>query len=271
MGLVKDLLHWLLKYLSVRNIRDLFDNRFTSVWRYWGLQRFSNPVHLMKTSSWQGKEIWSMISTLAPNCPPILDCIKDDGKAPPATASDGMVVGAVLALCEFTLLGSKQKHSDISLTALDDALKRFYKKKGAFGDQKTVKSVKAKVNKQLGRESHQLGERKNHIIYSAIEVQVYRAQKVTTSKCSQFKVRLNKAGQEQQNGLRLNARGQSSDRTAKSIRWLLYYASFWISYSNIMSDNYSKESGLRQSVTEAHSSITLLKWRLLPKKMFTGS
>jgi len=31
LGLVKDLLHWLLKYLKARNVKDQFDNRFTSL------------------------------------------------------------------------------------------------------------------------------------------------------------------------------------------------------------------------------------------------
>jgi hypothetical protein len=31
LGLVKDLLHWLLKYLEARNLKDQFDNRFTLV------------------------------------------------------------------------------------------------------------------------------------------------------------------------------------------------------------------------------------------------
>jgi len=37
LGLVKDLLHWLLKYLKARNVKDQFDNQFTSVPRYPGL------------------------------------------------------------------------------------------------------------------------------------------------------------------------------------------------------------------------------------------
>ena len=43
-----------------------------------------------------------------------------------------MVMGALQALCEFSLLVSQQCHSDLSLTAMDDVLKRLYKKKGAF-------------------------------------------------------------------------------------------------------------------------------------------
>jgi len=73
-----------------------------------------------------------MIRTLSVNCAPIPDCSKDDGKTAAETASDGMVMGAVRALCEFSLLVSQQNHSDLSLTAQDNALKQFYKKKGAF-------------------------------------------------------------------------------------------------------------------------------------------
>jgi hypothetical protein len=41
LGLVKDLLHWLLKYLKVKNVKDQFDSRFTSLPRNPGLQHFS--------------------------------------------------------------------------------------------------------------------------------------------------------------------------------------------------------------------------------------
>jgi len=68
-----------------------------------------------------------MIRTLALNCAPILVCSKDDGKTALETTSDEMVMGAVRALCEFSLLVSQQNHSDLSLAALDDALKRFHK------------------------------------------------------------------------------------------------------------------------------------------------
>jgi len=132
LGLVKDLLHWLLKYLKARNVKDQFDNQFTSVPRYPGLQCFSKPFDSTKSGSWQGKEIRGMIRTLAVNCAPILDCSKDDGNTPAETASYEIVMGAAQALCEFSLLVSQQNHSDLSFTALDDALKRFYKKKGAL-------------------------------------------------------------------------------------------------------------------------------------------
>jgi hypothetical protein len=73
-----------------------------------------------------------MIRTLAVSCDPILDCFKDDGNTAAVNASDEMVMGAVLASCEFSLLVSQQNHSDLSLTALDNALKQFYPEEGIF-------------------------------------------------------------------------------------------------------------------------------------------
>jgi len=77
----------------------------------------------MKSGSWQGKEIWGIIRTLAVNCAPILDCSQDAGKTGVETASDEMVMGALRALCEFSLLVSQRNHSDLTLAAVDDALK----------------------------------------------------------------------------------------------------------------------------------------------------
>jgi len=136
-----------------------------------------------------------MIWTLAVNCTPILDCSKDDRKTVAEEASDAMVMGAVRALCEFSLLVSQHNHSDLSLKALDDALKRFYRKKGIFGEQKMLKSVKAKVDDLLAMESHQLRKQKIHKIRAAMEALVYGAEKISTTKCRHFQVRLNRARQ----------------------------------------------------------------------------
>jgi len=195
LGLVKDLLHWLLKYLNARNVKDQFDNRFTSVPWYPDLQRNSIPFDSMKSSSWQGKEIWGMIRTLSVNCAPILDHCKDDRKTAAEIASDEMVIRAVWGLCEFSLLVSQQNHSDLSLTALDDALKQFYKKKGVIREQTMSKFAKGKGDEQLATESYQLREHKIHKIRAAMDVQVYGAEKVATSKHQQFQVRLNRGWQ----------------------------------------------------------------------------
>ena len=145
----------------------------------------------MTSSCWQGKEIWGMIRTLAVNCTPNLDCSMDDRKTPAEKASDEMVMGAVWVLCEFSLVVSQQNHSDQSLTVLDNALKQFYKKTGAFREQKMSKSAKATVNEPLATESYQLCERKIYKIHAAMEVLVYAAEKITTSEPRQFQVHLN--------------------------------------------------------------------------------
>jgi len=50
LGLVKDLLHWLIKHLKTRNVKDQFDNWFTSVPRYPSLQQFSKSSDSMKAA-----------------------------------------------------------------------------------------------------------------------------------------------------------------------------------------------------------------------------
>jgi len=67
-----------------------------------------------------------------------------------------MVIGAMQALCEFSLLASQQNHSDLSLTVLDNALIQLYPKMGAIREQNMSKSAKAKVDEQLAMESHPL-------------------------------------------------------------------------------------------------------------------
>jgi hypothetical protein len=114
----------------------------------------------LQSGTWQGKEISGMIRTLVVNCAAILVCSTDDTKTAAETASDEMVMGAVRALCEFSLLVSQQNHSDLFLKALDDALKRFYHKKGISREQQMSKSAKATLDDLLAKDYHQLCEQK---------------------------------------------------------------------------------------------------------------
>jgi hypothetical protein len=70
-----------------------------------------------------------MIRALAVNSALILDSTKNDAETEAETSSDEMVMGAVQALCEVSVLISHQNHSDQYLTALDDSLKRFHKRR----------------------------------------------------------------------------------------------------------------------------------------------
>jgi hypothetical protein len=136
----------------------------------------------LKSGCWQGKNIRGMIRRVAVNCHEILDCFQDAGTTAAETALDEMVMGAVQALCEFSLLVSQQNDSFLSLTGPDNAMQRCYKKKAAFRDQKISKSAKAKVDQLLAKDSHHLQEQKIHKICAAMEVQLYGAEKVTASR-----------------------------------------------------------------------------------------
>jgi hypothetical protein len=127
LGLVKDLLHWLLQYLKARNVKNQFHNQFTSVPQYPDLKCFFTQFDSIKLGSWQRTEVRGMIRTLAVNCAPVVHRTQVAKKTAAETASDEMVMGAVWALCEFSLLVSQQNHSNLSLTALGNALKRLYK------------------------------------------------------------------------------------------------------------------------------------------------
>jgi len=123
LGLVKDLLHGLFKYLKSRDVNDQFDTRFSSVPSYPGLQRFSKPFDLLKSSYWQGNGMQGVIRILGVNCSPFLECFGYDANTAAEPGSDEMVMRAVWSLCEFSQLVSQQNHSDLSLTALEDSLK----------------------------------------------------------------------------------------------------------------------------------------------------
>ena len=268
LGLVKDLLYWRFKCLKARYVKNQFDNRFTLIPQYLGLQRFSKPFDSMKCRSLKGKEIWGMLRALAVNCAPILDCSKDVGKTPAETASYEMVMGAVRALCEFSLLVSQQNHSDLSLTALDDALKRSYKKYGAFWEQNISKSANAKVDEQLARESHQLREQKIHNIRAAMEVQVYGAQKVTTTKQREFQVRLNSAWQAATSWSgadRQSAKEQLERKIHQvtPVKHEIFDIIFWHHKWQLLQEVGTKATGLRSTCAK-----NLLKWKLLQEKWF---
>ena len=134
-----------------------------------------------------------MIRTLAVSCAPILVCSKDDRNAAAETASDEIAVGAGRALCEFSLLVSRLTHSDLSITAIDNALRGLHQKKQSFGEQKMSKSAKSKVGDLFATGSHQLHEQKFHKVCAAMEALVCGAGMVSTTKRRQFQVRLNRA------------------------------------------------------------------------------
>jgi len=75
-----------------------------------------------------------------------------------------------------------------------------------------LKSAKAKVDDLLARESLQLREQKIYKICAAMEALVYGAEKVSTTKCREFQVHLNRARQA--------ATTWSDANHQKAIKWL---------------------------------------------------
>jgi len=132
-----------------------------------------------------------MIRTLAVNSALILVCSKDDRNTVVEKASNEMVMGSVQELCEYSLLVSQQTNSDLSLTALDDALKWFYQNKGILREQNIPMSAKAQVDDLLAMESQQLCKQMINKICAAMAALVYGAENVSTTKRRQFQVCLN--------------------------------------------------------------------------------
>jgi len=195
LGLVKDILNWLLKHLKVRQVKDQFDNRFTLVPKYPGFQHFSEMCDWFKTYTLWVKEIHGMIITLPVNGAPFRVCSKDDRKSTVEKASHEMVMGAVWAVCLFSLLVSQQNHLDLSFNALDDAFKRFNQKNGIFGEQQMLKSANTEGYDLFAIESHQLCEQRIHKIHLGKEAIVYGVEMVSPTQHSQFQVCLNRAWQ----------------------------------------------------------------------------
>jgi len=81
-------------------------------------------------------------------------------------------MGTVWASCEFSLLVSQQIHSDLSLEALDDALKQLYQNQGDFREKKMSKSAKSNVDHELTMGSHQLCEGNMQTIRAAMKALV---------------------------------------------------------------------------------------------------
>jgi len=159
-----------------------------------------------------------MIRILAVNFTSILDCSHDASKTAAENASNEMVMGAVQASCEFSLLVSQQNHLHRFLKAQDDALKQCYQKQCIFLELKLSKSANAKVDDQLARVFHKFCEQNILQICAAMEALLYEAEKVSVTKHRQLQVRLNIAWQAATIGQMLIVKRQFSDWSKKSIR-----------------------------------------------------
>lgn len=211
-----------------------------------------------------------MITIQVVNYTPTLDCSQDAGETGTETACDEIVMGAGWALCEFSLPVSQQNHTELSLTALDEALKRLYKKKSDFRELKMLKSAKTKPDQLLDRESHQVQEQNIHKIRATMEIQLYGAENGTASKRSQFQVHVNRA--RQLATIWLDADWQWAIKRLERIfhQVTLNKPSCSTRYSNIMSNNRCRMLGLRQPVPEALMQKKKAQMRTATEKRLMG-
>jgi len=105
---------------------------------------------------------------------------------------------------------------------------------GCLSRTENVEVCKGIVIEKLARESHQLQEQKIDKISAALEVQVYGAEMVTTTKPTQIQVSLNWAQQAPTNSPRLICSWEKSDCTIEDIRYHLKNGSFLIKNSNFV-------------------------------------
>ena len=129
-----------------------------------------------------------MIRRLAVRCAPSHVCSNCDRISGAETASNELAMEAVHPLSEFSLHVCHGHHTELSLKALDNVFKQLYYTMFAFQAMKMSKSAKAKVDQLLAQKSHQVQEQNIHKISAAMDVQVYGAEMVYTTKQRQWQV-----------------------------------------------------------------------------------
>jgi hypothetical protein len=92
-----------------------------------------------------------MIRTLAVNCAPIRDCSQDAGKTVVETASDEMVMGAVQALCEFSILVSQQNDPDLSIAAHRRCTEAILQQDGCLSRSENVEVCEGQSGSTIGK------------------------------------------------------------------------------------------------------------------------
>lgn len=188
LGIVKDLFEWVTDYMKIRGLKAEFDARFTSVPHYPDMLRFSKPFDALKNGTWQGKEIREMLRSLGAICAPLLSS-DSPGKTSTERASDIEVMKTIRALVEFTLLSRQRAHSQISLRYLEEALKRFYRCKVVFAQQRATAARRARLEKNYCTQATEAKEAAVEKFEASLQSQIYGA---TTAQRRIFRARLKK-------------------------------------------------------------------------------
>ena len=120
-------------YLRQQGILGRFNNHFKSVLPYPSFQAFKQSYK--DVSSWQGKEIRTMMRfLLAVLGPMLIDRVRS------LESEEARVLTCVRSIIEFLLVLEQRSHSNYTLGLLDGGLATFYKTKSVFHAQRSTKA-----------------------------------------------------------------------------------------------------------------------------------
>ena len=139
LGIVKTTMEWVIGYMEDRGLLDRFNVRFKSMAPYPGFARFKRSY--TEVSSWQGKEMRTMMKFLLAITGPLLaERIKT------VKCEEAKALRCVRSLCELHLVVGQWSHSEYTLGLLQNLLQEFYVSKSAFRDQRATDARKKKFN-----------------------------------------------------------------------------------------------------------------------------
>ena len=139
LGIVKTTVEWVIGYMDDRRLLDWFNQRFKSLAPYPGFTRFKRSY--TEVSSWQGKEIQTMMKFLLAITGPLLtEGIKT------VKCEEAKALECVRSLCELHLLVGQWSHSEYMLGLVQEMWQKFYRSKSAFREQRVTEARKRKFN-----------------------------------------------------------------------------------------------------------------------------
>ena len=139
LGIAKPTMEWVVGYMDDRGLLDRFNLRFKSMAPYPGFARFKRSY--TEVSSWQGKEMRTMMKFLLAVIGPLLtERIKT------VKCYEAKALECVRSLCELHLVVGQWSHSEYTLGLLQEMLQKFYESKPAFREQRVTDARRRKFN-----------------------------------------------------------------------------------------------------------------------------
>jgi len=133
LGIGKTMMDWWVGYLRLPQILGRFNACFKLIPPYTGFQPFNRGYH--EVSSWQGKEIRTMMRFLLAVLGPLLiDGVQS------SQSEDARLLACVRSIIKFLLIVGQRNHPDYRLGQLDNRLSIFYTSKSLFCQQRSTKA-----------------------------------------------------------------------------------------------------------------------------------